>query len=177
MPRTPWLVVFVLLMPTLAGTAVAQQAPRLNAAEIVQVLKPAKGLRTKSLTPGTGPELDPGTPGSGVIPDLRILFPFNSAELTPETQGQLSELGRALVSDDLMALRFELAGHTDILGSDLYNDGLSERRARAVADFLESRFAIDPQRLEARGYGKRHLIDPADPAGARNRRVEVVTLQ
>ncbi len=184
MPATGRLLALVLAASACNGTAPAQERePAFSADDLVSILKPAVPRRgstrgTRSLSPATGaeePRPAPGTPGSGLVPDLRVLFPFNSAELTPGTRRQLDELGRALTSDELAPFRFELAGHTDAVGSDAYNADLSARRAKAVADYLESRYGIDPQRLEPRGYGKARLLDPAAPTSGRNRRVEVVT--
>jgi outer membrane protein OmpA-like peptidoglycan-associated protein len=155
-----------------------QRTPVYSAEQLIAILKPKLG-GTRSLSPGTGGEVTPppGATGSGVLPDLQILFPFNSAELTPDATRQLDELGRALQANELAAFRFEVAGHTDASGPDGYNVGLSERRADAVTGYLEQGYGIEPQRLEARGYGKSHLLDPANPVSARNRRVEIVTLQ
>lgn len=160
-----------------AGAAWSQErAPAHTSDEIIGILKPDLGA-ARSLTPSTGLAPPPGAVGSGVLPDLRILFPFNSAELTPQTTVELDALGRALQSSELATFRFEIAGHTDAAGPDGYNDGLSERRAASVTGYLEQTYDIDPERLQARGYGKRQLIDPANPTSARNRRVEVKTLQ
>lgn len=176
------------VVATLTAPAAAQdRMPAYTAQDFIRILKPApattplgatRGIgSTRSLAPATGPEHDAGTVGSGVVPDLKILFPFNSAELTEDARRRLDELGRALASDELAGFRFELAGHTDAIGSDRYNAGLSARRAQAVAGYLAERFGIDPQRLAAKGYGKRKLIEPTAPDSPRNRRVEVVTLQ
>ena len=180
MPAPGRLLALLLAFSACAGPALAQQRqPAFSADELIRILKPAGLGATRSLSPGTGPALAPapGTPGSGLLPDLRVLFPFNSAELTPDTRRQLDELGRALASNELATFRFELAGHTDAVGSEAYNDELSTRRATAVAGYLESQFGIDPQRLQPRGYGKSRLADIADPQSARNRRVEIVTLE
>ena len=170
-----------LLVAMLAGTGIATAqpaAPAYSARDLVTILKPVRVSTTRSLTPGTGEVLpEPGQPGSGLVPDLQVLFPFNSAELTADTRRQLDELGQALASDELATYRFELAGHTDALGSEDYNETLSARRAEAVAGYLESKFGVAPKRLEARGYGKSQLIDPANPASPKNRRVEIVTLE
>lgn len=175
---------------TLTAPATAQdRMPTYTAQDFIRILKPAPTMASegiaeatrgigdaRSLAPATGPEHDAGAAGSGVVPDLKILFPFNSAELTEDARRRLDELGRALASNELAGFRFELAGHTDAVGSDRYNDGLSARRAKAVAGYLAERFGIDPERLAAKGYGKHKLIEPTAPDSPRNRRVEVVTL-
>ncbi len=180
MPVTGRLLASCLLTMALGAEAgwSQQLPPAYSAEQLVAILKPKLG-RTRSLSPGTGGEVTPppGATGSGVLPDLRILFPFNSAALTPEATRQLDELGRALQSNELAAFRFEVAGHTDASGPDGYNVDLSERRADAVTVYLERDHGIEPRRLEARGYGKSHLLDAANPVSARNRRVEIVTLQ
>lgn len=68
----------------------------------------------------------------------------------------------------------EIAGHTDSVGSDKYNEGLSDRRANAVAQRLISAFGIDAARVSAKGYGEAQPIaDNTTATGrAENRRVE-----
>ncbi|MCX8100824.1 MAG: OmpA family protein [Geminicoccaceae bacterium] len=167
-----------------AGAAAAQEkGPAFSTDELVRIRQPAVPLgRTRGFTPATGgpksePQPAPGTPGSGVVPDLKILFPFNSAELSAEARAQLDALGRALAAPELRPFRFRIAGHTDAVGSEAYNEGLSARRARAVVDYLEARHGIARARLAALGLGERELADPSDPASAANRRVEVRTLR
>jgi outer membrane protein OmpA-like peptidoglycan-associated protein len=145
--------------------------PTFNANELAAILTP---VRTRGLTPGTG--IKPGDPGSGVVPDLKVLFRFDSAELQPPAKAQLDELGRALQTEDLRAYRFQIAGHTDALGSDQYNEWLSQQRASAVASYLTDRHAITKDRLETLGRGERELADPQNPSDGINRRVEVRTL-
>ncbi len=69
---------------------------------------------------------------------------------------------------------FEVAGHADSTGPEGYNQGLSERRAAAVAGYLESR-GIPPGQLRIVGYGEMEPIasNETEAGRARNRRVEV----
>lgn len=146
--------------------------------QMIEILAPMP--QTRSLAPGTGtaPQAaEPGTAGSGRLPDLSVPFEFNSAELTPEAMRTLDELGAALTSNELADFRFEIAGHTDSVGPDSYNMDLSRRRAQAVVDYLVGNFGVDPSRLEGIGYGEGQLLDPDDSASQVNRRVEVVTQQ
>jgi OOP family OmpA-OmpF porin len=146
--------------------------------QMIEILAPMP--QTRSLEPGTGtaPQApEPGTAGSGRLPDLSVPFEFNSAELTPEAMSTLDELGAALTSNELADFRFEIAGHTDAVGSDSYNMDLSRRRAQAVVDYLVGNFGVDPSRLEGIGYGEGQLLDPDRGASQVNRRVEVVTQQ
>ena len=108
--------------------------------------------------------------------DLRIEFHRNSAEITERVAIQLRELGTVLRSDALRDAELALYGHTDSSGPADYNQGLSERRAKAVAAFLEAHFAIGGERLrEVRGYGESQPREDLAPGAAAQRRVEVVT--
>lgn len=109
---------------------------------------------------------------------LQVHFPFNSAEVTPEAAATLDELGRALRDRSLATCCFEIQGHTDSVGSESYNQSLSERRARSVVDYLVDRFDIDPDRLLTRGLGESEPVaDNATEEGrSRNRRVQISNL-
>ena len=148
-------------------------APAYSAGDLAAILQPS--MKTRSLSPGTGPE--PGAQGSGVVPDLQIHFEFNSAELTEQARLQLDQLGEALNKDSLLSYSFQIGGHTDSAGSDVYNEWLSEERAKSVVAYLAEQHQVDPGRLEPIGFGERELFDPDEPRGAVNRRVEVRTLQ
>ena len=75
-------------------------------------------------------------------------------------------------------IRAEVAGHTDLCGSDAYNQGLSERRARAVYNYLTSN-GIDAGRLSGPvGYGESRPLENTpqtlpDCKNERNRRTEL----
>jgi outer membrane protein OmpA-like peptidoglycan-associated protein len=107
---------------------------------------------------------------------LKVQFEYDSASLTPAGAATVEKLADALRDPRLQGCRFMLAGHTDARGSDAYNQALSERRARAVQDELTLKYRIEPDRLDARGFGKRKPADPARPEDASNRRVEVINL-
>jgi outer membrane protein OmpA-like peptidoglycan-associated protein len=106
--------------------------------------------------------------------DLEITFDFNSAVIGSKAVPQVTELGKALTSEDLKGRTFILAGFTDAKGSETYNQGLSERRADAVKQFLTGKYGIDAGNLVTVGYGLKQLKDPANPFAAENRRVQVV---
>jgi outer membrane protein OmpA-like peptidoglycan-associated protein len=110
--------------------------------------------------------------------DLDIQFKFGSDELTEDAKKDLDELGRALNHPALKARRFELAGHTDDVGSDDYNLQLSKRRANAARAYLLTSFPIDAGVLEATGYGEKKPRDSATTSEARrlNRRVVIEQL-
>ena len=106
--------------------------------------------------------------------DLRgVNFDFDKSSLRPDAVAILSEAVSIL--QKYPELRVEVAGHTDSIGTDAYNQGLSERRARAVYDYLTSN-GIDASRLVGpNGYGENRPIDTNDTSDgrARNRRTEL----
>jgi len=106
--------------------------------------------------------------------DLEINFEYNSAVIGSKAMPQITELGKALTSEDLKGRTFILAGFTDAKGSETYNQGLSERRADAVKQFLTEKYGIEAGNLVTVGYGLKQLKDPANPFAAENRRVQVV---
>ena len=108
--------------------------------------------------------------------DLEINFEFNSAVIGSRALPQVTELGKALTSEDLKARTFILSGVTDAKGSETYNQGLSERRADAVKQFLSEKYEIEPSNLVTIGYGQSQLKDPTNPFAAENRRVQVTNV-
>jgi outer membrane protein OmpA-like peptidoglycan-associated protein len=101
-----------------------------------------------------------------------VTFAIDSADLRPEFFQVLN--GVAMVLDEYESTVIEIAGQTDSTGSDAYNQQLSERRARTVADYLGAR-GIQPTRLLPVGAGERYPIAENDNAEGRqlNRRVEL----
>ncbi|WP_353719901.1 OmpA family protein [Dyadobacter sp. 676] len=101
-----------------------------------------------------------------------LLFKLNSAELSNEAKQELDKVAGILSKyDDTQIL---LEGHTDDTGSDEYNMKLSERRARAVSSYLESR-NLPASRLNTKWYGESQPKFPNDSEANRekNRRVEL----
>jgi outer membrane protein OmpA-like peptidoglycan-associated protein len=113
---------------------------------------------------------------NGKLPsaDLEVYFDYDRADITPAARQVLGPLGQALINPKLAGSRFVLVGHTDGKGGDAYNQGLSERRAAAVKDYLVRTFGIAPVRLVSYGRGKSSLKNSADPFAAANRRVQVI---
>jgi outer membrane protein OmpA-like peptidoglycan-associated protein len=108
--------------------------------------------------------------------DLTIYFDFNSAAITAKARPQLNELGKALSDPQLENSVIVISGHTDAKGSDEYNQKLSERRAEAAKKYLVDKFKVSADNLPTAGYGKRQLLNKADPFAAENRRVQIVNL-
>ncbi|MBR7001935.1 MAG: OmpA family protein [Neisseriaceae bacterium] len=63
-----------------------------------------------------------------------FLFGFDQATLRPEARQTLNQVAQEVSSSDVQSIRIE--GHTDFMGSEKYNQALSEKRAKAVADYL-----------------------------------------
>lgn len=130
----------------------------------------------------TGPVTKPHTADQtdAAAPSMRITVEFRSgsADLMPEATRTLDHLGRALASDALSAYRFRVEGHTDTVGDPDTNKDLSQRRAQAVAAYLQDKFSIAATRLEVVGMGSSALLVPTPDQTdePRNRRVRIVNL-
>jgi len=105
-----------------------------------------------------------------------ITFKFGSAELKPESIQTLKNLGNALNQELKDQKVFVIEGHTDAVGTQVYNDELSKRRAETVKDYLVREMGVSPDRLQAVGKGSTELANPKNPRGGENRRVVVVNL-
>ena len=108
--------------------------------------------------------------------DLEINFDFNSASIRQSSIPSVQALGQALSDPKLNGSTFVVAGHTDGVGSDSFNQDLSERRADTIKRYLIDNYHIAGNNLVAVGYGKTKLKDAQDPADAINRRVQVVNM-
>lgn len=105
-----------------------------------------------------------------------IFFNFNSHELLPESIVELGKLLEFLQENKEVMIRIE--GHTDSEGDIQYNLNLSERRAKAVMDYLLTN-SISFNRLTYKGFGESSPIsDNSSAKGrARNRRIEIVVVE
>ena len=80
-----------------------------------------------------------------------IFYAFDSADLLPESKVALDQIAKILQDNPEVVV--ELSSHADRVGSDAYNIGLSDRRARAVVDYLLGK-GIPVEQLQPKGYGK-----------------------
>jgi outer membrane protein OmpA-like peptidoglycan-associated protein len=109
---------------------------------------------------------------NGTIFTLRnIFFDYDRTDLKPESLPELEKLATLL--DEYPTVKVEIVAHTDALGSDEYNQTLSETRAQSVMAFLVGK-GIASDRVIAKGYGRSRPIAPngTDEGRAMNRRVE-----
>jgi outer membrane protein OmpA-like peptidoglycan-associated protein len=101
-----------------------------------------------------------------------ITFDFDRAEVRREFMPRINDLARTLNSRSFISV--QIIGHADALGSDGYNQELSERRARAVGARLLD-YGVPYERIEASGRGEWEPIasNGSEYGRARNRRVEI----
>lgn len=103
-----------------------------------------------------------------------VLFTSAKADLLPSAQVKLNSVAEALTQQDPDS-KIVVEGHTDSQGGESYNQDLSQRRAKAVGDYLISR-GIAADRVTSQGFGfSRSIADNKSAEGrANNRRVEIV---
>ncbi len=107
---------------------------------------------------------------------LLVFFDFDKADLKEESLPDLDRLVEFLQT--YPAVRILIEGHTDDVGTDAYNDRLSQRRADAVKQYLVKQ-GISANRIETKGWGRRRPLvqGTTEEARAQNRRVEVSVIQ
>jgi len=113
------------------------------------------------------------TPRGLVLTLGDVLFDTGKADLNPGSARKLDQLGQFLAEHPVR--RVQIDGFTDSVGTDSYNQYLSQQRADAVKSSLVSR-GIDASRIGSQGYGKGFPVANNVDSGGRqlNRRVEVV---
>lgn len=110
-----------------------------------------------------------------------VLFDFDKSNLRPEADPILRKLVEE-VSTKVPRARYMVEGHTDAKGSDAYNFGLSNRRARAVRDWLQRKGGVAARDVTTIGFGESQPVAPNEnPDGSdnpegrqKNRRVEII---
>ena len=120
------------------------------------------------------------TTDAAATPDRTIIvavnFDLNSHRIRPEYYALLDSIAAAMLSQQLAGDHFDVDGHTDLSGRLAYNIALSNLRAQAVVDYLVAR-GVSPYLLRAQGFGPLNLLNPGNPFGAENRRVEVTSIR
>jgi len=192
----------VVVFASLMCAPLSAYAEDLSTQQMIDALQPNKKGLTRSLT-GKTPDASPedqqfidglkGTTRAIVVEerqklvevvkkydmpkfDMEIYFDFNSSNIAQPAIPSLIKLGQALNDPSLVKQSIIVSGHTDAVGSDGYNQKLSEARAQSVKAFLVDNFQINPQRLIAVGYGEEQLKNAAMPDADENRRVTVVNV-
>ena len=134
---------------------------------------------------GVADDIDqcPNTP-EGIVVDekgcelkltLRINFDFDKAVIKPEFKSELDKAAE-FVRENSQAPYILIAGNTDSMGNEEYNQNLSEQRAEAVRQALIRDYGLDGSKLKAVGYGEYQPVaeNATEEGRARNRRVELV---
>ena len=155
-------------------SAEPQVDPAVKASEIgfIQALRNRK---TRSLSMGEREDIAQIASAKPEI-DLDIQFDYNSAEIRTSSLPDVQALGKALSDPNLKGSTFIVAGHTDAIGSEAFNQDLSERRADTIKRYLTTKFGIVGTDLVTVGYGKDKPKDPNAPMDPINRRVQVVNM-
>lgn len=101
-------------------------------------------------------------------------FDFDKSELKPEGKKVVKEISNELTKENATGT-LKIEGHTDSIGTNEYNQKLSERRAQSVENEFKQNITTDKIKYETRGYGEeRPIADNATKEGrAKNRRVEI----
>ncbi|RMG90698.1 MAG: OmpA family protein [Zetaproteobacteria bacterium] len=117
------------------------------------------------------------TPDANVILRMKTLnFRSGSAVIPPNAYALLDNIIKSIEIFPDRSVRVE--GHTDFIGSNKYNQALSERRANAVREYLVQRLGDTGQTVTAVGYGEERPIANNETADGRkkNRRIDIVLL-
>ena len=111
--------------------------------------------------------------GEGIVVEFadKVLFGFDRSDLSGSAEGNLDKLVNVL--KEYPDTNIEIQGHTDSKGTDSYNEGLSSRRASAVATYLRNR-GVSSSRVSTRGFGETAPIasNDTDDGRSQNRRVD-----
>jgi OOP family OmpA-OmpF porin len=161
--------------PDLVKKAAAAPAPAPAPAATAKPAAPAPAAPAAAAKPAT-PAAAPAAPSVQKITlASKALFDFDKAVLKPEGQAVLD---REIVSRIKEVQKLELVlvtGHTDRLGSQQYNQKLSERRAAAVAAYLASK-GVAKDKIETLGMGKTQPV-PGVVCEQKNRKALIACLQ
>ncbi|MFA7597412.1 MAG: OmpA family protein [Novosphingobium sp.] len=165
----------------LLGGIIGGQTARIVGAGIGGVAGGAIGYKMdqqikelKEQTAGSGVDVTETPDGKAILVNLPdgVTFAVDSTTISPAFQSTLDQIATSLKTypDSLI----DVYGHTDSTGSDTYNQGLSERRAKAVADYLAMR-GVSSARIRSQGFGEQYPVATNETAEGRalNRRVEI----
>jgi OmpA-OmpF porin, OOP family len=144
-------------------------------AEVARILqhghRPLKMRSIRLLDDGAAGARIADTPAAPAALSLPVQFKFDSAEILPDARPQLDAIaaGIRMLPPTQTVL---IEGHTDTIGSDGYNEQLSQRRAHSVRRYLIAQHQIDGARLRAVGRGETATLPGREPTAPENRRVQ-----
>src|SRR5258707_7257674 len=134
-----------------------------------------RNRQTRSLSLGEREEIAELAANKPKI-DLEIHFDYNSADISKDSMPDVQSLGKALSNASLKGSTFVVAGHTDAVGGEEYNQGLSESRAETIKSYLTEKYGIAGADLVTVGYGKSKPKDQNAPLDPIHRRDQVVNM-
>jgi outer membrane protein OmpA-like peptidoglycan-associated protein len=119
------------------------------------------------------PSIDP-MPAETLRVELDVKFDFDRQVVKPDSYADIRDVAEFMKQFPQTTTVVE--GHTDSVGTEAYNQSLSERRAMAVREVLVSEFGIQPGRVDAIGFGEARPVadNDSEQGKAINRRVEAV---
>jgi outer membrane protein OmpA-like peptidoglycan-associated protein len=161
--------------PLTRGLSAGPQIDPSVKAKEISFVQTLRNRKTRSLSTGERQEIAEIASTKPNI-DLDIQFDYNSADISASSLPSVQSLGKALSNANLKGSTFIVAGHTDAIGGEAYNQGLSERRADSIKRYLTEKFGIAGTDLVTVGYGKDKPKDPNAPMDPINRRVQVVNM-
>jgi len=162
--------------PLTRSLTMAPQADQANTAKEANFINSVRNRSTRSLSLGEREEIAQLASAKPRI-DLEIRFDYNSAAISQSSMQAVQELGKALSSPTLKGSTFVVAGHTDAVGGESFNQELSERRADTIKKYLVDHYGLANANLVTVGYGKSKLKAPNAPLDPVNRRVQVVNME
>jgi outer membrane protein OmpA-like peptidoglycan-associated protein len=129
-------------------------------------------VETVEPTPTPTQVTEPEPAAEPVRVELDVKFDFDRAEVKQDSMADIRDLADFMKQYGQTSTVVE--GHTDSVGTDAYNQRLSERRANAVRDVLVNQHGLDSSRVDAVGYGESRPVadNSTDEGRAINRRVE-----
>lgn len=157
------------------GLSAGPQADPAVEAKQIRFVDTLRNRKTRSLSLGEREEIAEIASTKPKI-DLEIQFDYNSADISGNSMPAVQELGKALSNAQMRGSTFVVAGHTDSVGSEGYNQDLSERRADTIKRYLTEKYGINGADLVTVGYGESKPKDPNAPMDPANRRVQVVNM-
>jgi len=137
---------------------------------------PPKAAAEPPPPPPPPPAPAPPDPCEGRIVLRGVTFAFDSDVVTEASMATLDVAAETL--QECPKVRTAVEGYTDSIGTEAYNQGLSQRRAESVRNYLIGR-KISSDRLEAKGYGESQPIadNSTEDGRAMNRRVELKPIE
>ena len=161
--------------PLTRGLSAGPQAEPAVDAKQIRFVDTLRNRKTRSLSLSEREEIAEIASTKPKI-DLEIRFDYNSADISKDSVSSVQELGKALSAPSLKGSTFVVAGHTDSVGGEEYNQGLSERRADTIKRYLTEKYGLNGADLVTVGYGETKPKEASTPTDPANRRVQVVNM-